>query len=231
MDIIGQDFIIRFGINFVALFVLLKYTFFHYSHDRDSLFSFLLFGQGVFIVAALLHNVDISMGFAVGLFAVFSMLRYRTESMPVRNMTYLFLVIVISLVSSVGPVSHTELAVLNTLVCVLTYLCETRFLAVRYEIAILTYGKMKNLKPQYRDSLIADLNELTGLDVQRVDVVERNYRAKSAKLRIHYPEPELNTALAVEKNVYPIEGKPITKPSFVPEREHPGRTLSNKQSS
>lgn len=190
MDVIGLEFLIRFGINALALLFLLKYTFFRYSNDRDSLFSFTLFGHGVFIVAGLLHNVDISMGFAFGLFAVFSMLRYRTESISVRNMTYLFLVIVISLVSSVGPVSHLELIVINTLVCSLTWLCETRFLAVRHEVATLTYGSMKKLKPQNRELLLADLRELTGLDIQTVEIVARNYKTKTAKLRIFYPKPK-----------------------------------------
>lgn len=216
MDLVGLEFFIRFGIHAIALLFLLKYTFFRYSNDRDSLFSFTLFGHGVFIVAGLLHNVDISMGFAFGLFAVFSMLRYRTESISVRNMTYLFLVIVISLVSSVGPVSHTELVVINALICGLTWLCETRFLAVRHEVATLTYGRMKNLKPQRRGHLLADLYKLTGLDVQAVEVIDRNYNSKTAKLRIFYPKPELNTHLAPVSQATPAQDMDRSAPpSFV----------------
>ncbi|MGB0867012.1 MAG: DUF4956 domain-containing protein, partial [Granulosicoccaceae bacterium] len=178
----------RFGINTAALLVLLKFNFFRFSHDRDSLFSFTLFGHGVFIVAALLHNVDISMGFAFGLFAVFSMLRYRTESITVRKMTYLFLVIVISLISSVGPVTHLELTVIATIICALSWICETHFLAPRFQVATITYGRMKMLKPELRGQLHADLHALTGLDIHKVQVVDRNYKTKVAKLRIYYPE-------------------------------------------
>lgn len=199
MNTVGIDFFIRFGIQAIALLVLLRFTFFHYCRDRDSLFSFTLFGHGVFIVAALLHNVDISMGFAFGLFAVFSMLRYRTESISVRNMTYLFLVIVISLISSVGPLSLTELVIINTIICLLAWLCETRVLAVRHDVTTLTYGNMKNLKPKNRGRLLADLCNLTGLDIQAVEVVDRNYKNKTAKLRIFYPKPELNTLLLPEE--------------------------------
>lgn len=201
MDMLGFDFFIRFAIHGIALLLLLKYTFFRYSHDRDSLFSFTLFGHGVFIVAALLHNVDISMGFAFGLFAVFSMLRYRTESISVRNMTYLFLVIVISLISSVGPLSLLELVIINTLICTLTWVCETRILAVRHEVATLTYGKMKNLKPEHCGKLLADLRDITGLDIQTVEVVDRNYKSKTAKLRIFYPKPLLNKDIPADKQV------------------------------
>lgn len=190
MNILEPDFLFRFCIQVLTLIALLKYTFFRYNNDRDSLFSFTLFGHGVFIVAGLLHNVDISMGFAFGLFAIFSMLRYRTESISVRNMTYLFLVIVVSLISSVGPVSLSELLALNAIICLMVWVCETRFLAEHPEVAVITYGCMKKLKPEVRAALIADLRELTGLDVQSVDVLERNYKSKSAKLRIYYPRPQ-----------------------------------------
>lgn len=217
MDIMGFDFVIRFGIHAIALLFLLKYTFFRYSNDRDSLFSFTLFGHGVFIVAGLLHNIDISMGFAFGLFAVFSMLRYRTESISVRSMTYLFLVIVVALISSVGPVSHIELLVINALICALAWVYETRILAVRHEVATLTYGRMKNLKPERWGNLLADLRELTGLDVQIVEVVDRNYDSKTAKLRIYYPKPELNSSFSPVSEETPREDKvaPVSPRPFV----------------
>lgn len=136
------------------------------------------------------------MGFAFGLFAVFSMLRYRTESISVRNMTYLFLVIVISLISSVGPVSPLELAIINTIICGLTALCETRFLAERFETSTLSYGRMKLLKPQYRGQLLSDLGETTGLDIQKVEILDRNLKTKTAKLKIFFPKPTLSMEIS-----------------------------------
>lgn len=217
MNILEPDFLFRFIIQIVALVLLLKFTFFRYSKDRDALFSFTLFGHGVFIVAKLLHNVDISMGFAFGLFAIFSMLRYRTESISVRNMTYLFLVIVVSLISSVAPVSLPELIMLNTTLCALAWICETRVLATRHEVSTLTYGCMPNLKPQARGVLIADLTELTGLDVQSVEIIDRNYKNKTAKLRIFHHKPELSTNLQNVMNKAPerTSGKRIKDESSV----------------
>lgn len=174
-----------------------------------------LFGHGVFIVTGLLHNIEISMGFAFGLFAVFSMLRYRTESISVRHMTYLFLVIVISLISSVGPVSIVELVIINTLICTLTALCETKYLAERFETSTLTYGRMKLLKPQFRGHLLADLIDLTGLDVRKVEVVDRNYKAKTAKLRIFYPKPKMR----IDVSPYDLEKPNIPLSAFDDKRE------------
>ena len=210
MSILDVEFFVRFGIHAVALLILLRFTFFRFSNDRDSLFSFSLFGHGVFIVAGLLHNVEISMGFAFGLFAVFSMLRYRTESISVRNMTYLFLVIVISLISSVGPVSTLELAFINTLICAMTAVCETRFLAPRFETSTLSYGRLKYLKPEYRGNLLSDLIDLTGLDIRKVEVLDRNFKTKTAKLRIYYAKPILVTDISPFE---PATPSAVTEPS------------------
>jgi len=101
---LGSDFIIRLLINVVSI-VLLVRCYYAFSRNRANASSFMLFGIGVFLVTSLLHTADVSMGFAFGLFAVFSMLRYRTESISIKEMTYLFLVIAIALLSSVGTTS------------------------------------------------------------------------------------------------------------------------------
>ena len=108
-DIIGLitgKFFSLLVINTIFLGILLRGIFYRYSPDRNSVFGFYMFGTGVFLLTHLLQAVEISMGFAFGLFAIFAMLRYRTESITIRNMTYLFLVIVISLLNGVGPLTY-----------------------------------------------------------------------------------------------------------------------------
>ena len=104
-----SHFFIRFAVNMVAIFVLVRFCYFKFSQHRSYASSFILFGMGVFLVTGQLSSVDISMGFAFGLFAIFSMLRYRTESIDIKEMTYLFLVISIALLSGVGAMTHIEL--------------------------------------------------------------------------------------------------------------------------
>ena len=94
---LGSHFFSMLLVNIVFLGVMLRGIFYRHSPDRNSLFGFFMFGTGVFLVTHLLQGVEISMGFAFGLFAIFAMLRYRTETITIRDMTYLFLVIVISL--------------------------------------------------------------------------------------------------------------------------------------
>ncbi len=99
------EFFIRLCINVVSLFILVRFLYYRKSPNRDFLFTFYLFGFVVFIITRVLHNVEISMGFAFGLFAVFTMLRYRTESISIKEMTFLFIVIGIALLNAVAGFS------------------------------------------------------------------------------------------------------------------------------
>ncbi len=107
------DFLIRLLINMAAVLILIRLVYFRASRHRAYASSFILFGMGVFLVTSQLSKVDISLGFAFGLFAIFSMLRYRTESITIKEMTYLFLVIAMSLLSAVGGMQQRKLRVLH----------------------------------------------------------------------------------------------------------------------
>ena len=97
-SIFTSHFLITGLINLIASLILLRMIYYKHSPNREMLFGFFLFGNGVFVITALLHDVEMSAGFALGLFAVFSMLRYRTESIAIRDMTYLFITIAIALI-------------------------------------------------------------------------------------------------------------------------------------
>jgi len=109
------DFLPRLIINTIFIIILVRGCYFQHSKNRPFAASFILFGTGVFMVTSLLHSADISMGFAFGLFAVFSMLRYRTESITVKEMTYLFLVIAIALLTAVGPIGLIGVSIINAI--------------------------------------------------------------------------------------------------------------------
>ncbi len=183
---LGSDFFIRLVINTFAILVLVRGCYFQYSQHRSNASSFILFGVGVFLVTSLLHSADISMGFAFGLFAVFSMLRYRTESIGVKEMTYLFLVISIALLSAVGPMGHLELAMLASFICVVTYLLETSLvLPLLCEMEV-SYEKIENIPKHRHVHLINDLAIRTGLDVHKVEVISIDFLRDSARLKVHY---------------------------------------------
>lgn len=178
-------FVIRLLINTVSVFVLIR-CYYAFSRHRENAASFILFGVGVFLVTALLHSVTVTMGFAFGLFAVFSMLRYRTEALGIKEMTYLFLVIAMALLAAVGTMHHVELVFLNLLVIALARVLETRVLLPRHSEREVEYEKIENVHRDRRELLIADLRERTGLDVFRVDVVSVSYLRDTAVLRMHF---------------------------------------------
>ena len=182
---VDLHFVIRLLINVASVLVLIR-CYYRYSRHRENAASFILFGVGVFLVTALLHSVTVTMGFAFGLFAVFSMLRYRTEALGIKEMTYLFLVIAMALLAAVGTMHHLELIMLNGLVIALAVVLETRILLPRHGEKEVEYEKIENVHRQQQAALIADLRERTGLDVFRVDVVSVSYLRDTAMLRMHY---------------------------------------------
>ena len=143
-----QDFIIGLLINMAAIVTLVGACYYRFSENRAHSSAFVLFGMGVFMITALLHKTDISMGFAFGLFAVFSMLRYRTESISVKEMTYLFLVIAISLLNAVSGLSPYELITIDAFVIALAYLLETNLFMVKLHERVIEYEKIENIRPQ-----------------------------------------------------------------------------------
>ena len=186
LNTLGTDFFVRFFINAISLLVLLWHCYYRRTPNRDFLFSFFLFGIGVFVVSYLLRSVQISMGFAFGLFAIFSMLRYRTETISIKSMTYLFLVITVSLLSAVAQTSTVELIFLNALICVCTSLAETKMLTPRLTEKIILYEKIENVQPQNRSRLLDDLRLRTGLEIRNVLIDKIDFLKDTARLRIFY---------------------------------------------
>lgn len=178
------DFLCRYGILFVTTIVLLRFIYFRISPDRESVFSFFLFSNGVFLVTYLLHDIELSMGFAFGLFAVFSMLRYRTEPISIRDMTYLFVVIGASMMCSLAPLSYIELIAIMALVSVLSAGGETAFMAPRVVQKRIVYDNVYNIKTENMQDLIDDLKERTGFDIVKVEVGKVDYLCDSAQLTV-----------------------------------------------
>ena len=185
-DTLNEEFLIRLLINSMSILLLIRFCYYRFTRRRANAASFMLFGTGVFLVTRLLHGADISMGFAFGLFAVFSMLRYRTESMTAKDMTYLFLAITIALLTAIGTMTHIEMILLNAFICVLTYITETNILLpVTHECEI-RYEKIENITPARKDALLADLRERTGLKIKHVEIVSIDFLRDTSTLKIHY---------------------------------------------
>lgn len=182
------DFLLRYGILFVGSLFLLRAVYFRITPNRDALFSFFLFANGVFLVTYLLHTIELSMGFAFGLFAVFAMLRYRTEPISIRDMTYLFITIGVALMCSIANLSYLELAMVMVLVCALAALGETALLAPRIVEKRINYDRVDNIRPENYQKLLADLRQRTGLNVIKIEIGKIDYLSDSAQLVVFCAE-------------------------------------------
>jgi hypothetical protein len=188
-----QGFISRLLVNTLSIIILVRFCYFSFNRNRAHSSAFILFGLGVFVVTALLHDADISMGFAFGLFAVFSMLRYRTESISVKEMTYLFLVIAISLLSAVADLAVKELLTVHILLISVAYLLETNVLMERLSEREIEYEKIENIRPENIQRLKNDIQKRTGWDIRQVDVMSVDFLKDTARIRVRY-KPSLNVS-------------------------------------
>ena len=182
---------IRFGFNLSIAFIIIKLIYHrNRSSNLDFVFTYFMFNSLIFFFAYLLGNITINMGFAFGLFAVFAILRYRTDPIPIKEMTYLFIVITIGVINALSgnEVSYTVLLFTNITLVVLTYFLETYWqknLLVRMTVE---YEKIENIKPENRDALLADLIERTGLNIQSLEFRRMNFLRDTARIRIYYKE-------------------------------------------
>jgi vacuolar-type H+-ATPase subunit I/STV1 len=184
------NLIIRFGFNLSIAFIIIKLIYYRNHTNNDFVFTYFMFNSLIFFFAFLLGNITINIGFAFGLFAVFAILRYRTDPIPIKEMTYLFIVITIGVINALSgaEVSYGELLFTNMALVGLTYFLETYWrknLLVRITIE---YEKIENIKPEKRDTLLADLKERTGLNIQSLEFRRMNFLRDTARIRIYYKE-------------------------------------------
>ena len=186
MDSLSFDFLIRLLINMAGVFILVRFVYFRTTQKRAYASSYILFGLSVFLITSQLASVEISIGFAFGLFAIFSMLRYRTESINVKEMTYLFLVIAMSLLSGVSATDQLELGLLLGLMCLLAHVTETSLLLPKLQECTVEYERIENIVPARREELLADLRERLGVDVRTIETESVDFLRDTATLRIQF---------------------------------------------
>ena len=186
MDSLSFDFLTRLLINMAGVFILVRLVYFRSTKKRAYASSYILFGLSVFLITSQLASVEISIGFAFGLFAIFSMLRYRTESINVKEMTYLFLVIAMSLLSGVSATDQLELGLLLGLICLLAHVTETSLLLPKLQECTVEYERIENIVPARREELLAYLRERLGKDVRTIEIESVDFLRDTATLKIQF---------------------------------------------
>lgn len=186
------DLILRTIFNLLVVLYLVRYMYYKTTPRKDYLFTYILISQVIFFILFLLENVKLEMGFALGLFAIFGIIRYRTRQIPIREMTYLFLVIGITVINALAnrKVSYAELLVTNVAVLVLTYLLEKVFLLKHETKREIIYENVELIKPQNKTALLSDLEKRTGLKINRVEIGRIDYLRDSVRIFIYFFEKD-----------------------------------------
>jgi len=184
------NLIIRFGFNLSIAFIIIKLIYHRNHTNNDFVFTYFMFNSLIFFFAFLLGKITINIGFAFGMFAVFAILRYRTNPIPIKEMTYLFIVITIGVINALSnsEVSFAALLFTNIALVSLTYFLETYWQKNLLARITIEYEKIENIKPENRDTLLADLKERTGLNIQSFEFRRMNFLRDTARIRIYYKE-------------------------------------------
>lgn len=187
-DKLSDKFFIRLLIDIVSMLVLVRLIYFRIYKKKDYLFTFFLFNIIIFIITYLLNKVDMSMGAAFGLFAVFSMLRYRTEGITTKDMTYLFIVIAIGLICAVSKATYFELGVINLILIGFTYALDGNWLVRNEMIKTVQYENIDLIRPENYQLLLEDLRKRTGLNIHRASINKIDFLQDIAVVKVYYYE-------------------------------------------
>jgi len=176
--------------NLIIITTIIRYIYYPVTKNKDYLFTYFLISLTVFLLCVLLDSVKLQLGFALGLFAIFGIIRYRTDPIPIKEMTYLFLVIGVSVVNALAnkKISHAELIFANLMIVFVTFGMERIWLLKGESRKNVIYEKIELIVPERREELLADLKVRTGINVIRVEVRRIDFLKDTANLRIFYYE-------------------------------------------
>ena len=188
--------LLRFTFNMLICWIIIQFFYYRKSHRKDYYFTFMLFSVAVFLLLFLLESIPMQIGFALGLFAIFGMIRYRTESIQIREMTYLFVIIAISVVNGLASeVPVVSVIVANFLFILIIWVLESNQFLKHISTKIVLYEKIDLIIPERYDELLADLRNRTGLNITKVEVGHIDFLRDTAYLKVYYKVEydEINT--------------------------------------
>jgi hypothetical protein len=184
-------------LNLFVAVVIVRFIYYPRTREKEYVFTFLLFNTIIYFVIALLRTAELGVGIGFGLFAIFSVLRYRTDPIPIREMTYLFIIIALPVVNSAGSSQGAfwKLAVANVMVVAVMYALE-RAWGFDFETSSrITYDHIELILPTRREELLADLRDRTGLPVSRVEIGRLDFLRDTAQIKAYYDASAGSVAL------------------------------------
>ena len=195
---------IRFFLNLAVCWVLVQFFYYRKSRRRDYYFTFMVFSSAMLMLLYVMGNVEVGVGLTLGLFAIFGVIRYRTETVPIREMTYLFVIIALAAVNGLAPfyklagtagndphyafnAGATLVTVLsNVLVVCLVWVLESEKLLKHTSAKLVLYDRIELIVPERRAELVADLEQRIGLKVDAVEIGHVDFLKDAAFIKVYY---------------------------------------------
>ncbi|MFZ2286079.1 MAG: DUF4956 domain-containing protein [Bacteroidales bacterium] len=201
------ELLIRFGINLAVIILLVRWLYYSATRRKDYLFTYILISTVVFLLCYLLESVSLQIGFALGLFAIFGIIRYRTNPMPIKEMTYLFLVIGVSVINALtAGTSLFEILFANIAVVLITFGLEKVWLLRHTSSKAIVYEKINLIVPEKYDEMIADLQQRTGItQIKKVEIGAINFLKDTCRMIIYYEDKGSGINLADNGFIKPDE--------------------------
>ncbi|MFN5031663.1 MAG: DUF4956 domain-containing protein [Flavobacteriia bacterium] len=180
--------LIRMAVNIVFLTVLIRYLYYPKTKRKDYLFTYYMIGMITFFLCFGLKKLDIDTGMGLGLFAIFGIIRYRTDAIEIKEMTYLFVIIGVSVVNSLASnqISIAEMAIINLAIVLLTFGLENLWLVKHETRKTVNYERIDLIVPEKYEEMKADLEKRTGIVINRVEIGKIDFLNDTAQVRIYY---------------------------------------------
>jgi hypothetical protein len=192
-----KSLLLAFFINLVAILIVVRGLYYPKCKRGEFFFTYILIAISTFMLIYVLGDVKLKAGIALGLFAIFSIIRYRTEQIAIREMTYLFIIIALSAINglTISELSIGEVIIINILFILTTWVCETKLLISHYSYKVIKYDNVNLITPDKREELIADLEKRTGLKVIKVEVGAIDFLKDAAIVKMYYKSNEANNSV------------------------------------
>lgn len=196
LDIIDMadllELMARFAMNLVFLIVIVRFVYYPVAKRKDFLFTYILISISIFLLCFLLSNVKLDLAFALGLFAIFGIIRYRTDAIPIKEMTYLFIVIGLSVMNALvnKKVSLAEMIFANAAITLAAYGLEKIWLLRHESRKTIIYEKIDLIIPEKRAELLADLQQRTGINIHRIEIGQIDFLKDTAMILVFFYEDE-----------------------------------------
>ena len=184
------NLLIGFAINLLVAVAIVRFIYYPVKQNKNFVFTFIAFNIAVYFVMSVLTGFELSVGVGFGLFGLFSLLRYRTDTMPAREMTYLFIIIALPVMNSilVADGAWLSLAIANAAIMGALFVLEQEW-GFHYELSQrLTYERIELIRPENYDLLLTDLRQRTGLPITRAELGKIDFLKDSAEIRVYYPD-------------------------------------------